>query len=73
MNSQNDFLTSAAKNWLRSKGVVGSAGASILGLVLTYQLTGQVSPVESTELVSIAVLGAIGLWGRIAAKRPVKF
>lgn len=72
MTGQNDFVTSAAKSWLQSKGAVGSAGAAVLGLILTYQLTGEVSSVEAVELVGLVISAGIGLWGRFAAKRRVK-
>ena len=72
MKSGEDFISGAAKSWLRSKGAVGSAAAAVLGLALTYQLTGQVSPVESVELVSLIIAAGVAFGGRLQAKKTVK-
>jgi hypothetical protein len=67
-----DFIAQSAKSWLRSKGVMGSIGAAVLGIALAYQTSGQVSPVESAELVGIVISAGIAAYGRFVAKRPVK-
>lgn len=71
MSSQ-DFLAQSAKSWLKSKGIMGSVGAAVLGIALAYQTTGQVSPAESAQLVGIIISAGIAAYGRVVAKRPIK-
>lgn len=70
--TNNSFVTDSAKSWLRSKGVGGSITAAVLGIALTYQMSGEVSSVEAVELVGVVISAGIALWGRLSASKKIK-
>ena len=73
MNPQNDFESAPAKSWEKSTGVVGGGLGTILAAALLYQQTGNVPAEQSVQLVGLFISVCVALWGRITAKRRIKF
>jgi len=69
MNEQNTYI----KPWWQSKGVIGGLVATFAGLAPLFGLTVDVA--STTEVVaSVAALagGAMAVYGRVTADRPIR-